>query len=218
MFQKTGKFLILVIGLICLAGLSVFAQTEISINKHPLRDFAQFVNEKVTAKEVDLNAEFLIELEGVLNKTGKFDIKQTKFTKSEGDKQIVDIAKTAIEAVNDSGWLVYLKELGVSKIFVKFQQDKENITVNIKSEMESNNRANAITSMVRTLLMIGKLKKQQEIEGMITNKASLTDEIRLLESLNSSSEGKFFVLNFSMAQGVKQEMIERRLKELNEQN
>jgi hypothetical protein len=225
MFQKTGKLIILIIGLICLADLSVFAQTEISINNRPLQDFAQLVNQKVSAKEVDLNAEFLVEMEGVFTKNGKLDLKQTKFTKSEGDKQIVDIAKTAIEAVNDSGWLGYIKELGITKVFVKAQQDKGNIAFVLKGEMLNDSKARLSAVALNFMLKMAVQQKKQiieknnpEIAGNFTTEQNRGDEIRLLESLNSSSEGKFFVINFSVAQGVKQEMIERRLKELNEQN
>jgi hypothetical protein len=225
MFQKTGKFLILIIGLICTADLSVFAQTESLINKRPLQDFAKMVNEKVAAKEIDLNAEFLVEMEGVLTKNGKLDLKQTKFTKSEGDEKLVNVAKQAIESVNDGGWLGYLKQLGVTKVFVKFRQDKENISVSIKSEMESNSRANTTASAVKMLLMAGRQHKKQiieknnpEIAGNKSTEQNRSDEIHLLESLKSSSDGNFFVLNFLMTQSIKQEMIERRLKEINVKN
>jgi hypothetical protein len=207
MLKKTGKSLILVIGLICLAGLSVLAQTEISINKHPLRDFAQFVNEKVAAKEVDLNDEFLVELEGVLGKDGRFDIKQTKFTKNEGNKQIVDVAKEAIEALGDSGWLGYLRNFGVEKVKVSLSQDKQTFRTTILSEEPTRNRANTIASgfrvLISSVLLMDKTSDRKLGE----------DEKLLLSSSKVTSEGNNFILKIEIPKVLFQEMVNRKLQE-----
>jgi hypothetical protein len=209
MFQKTGKSLILVIGLICLAGLSVFAQTEISINKTPLRDFAQFVNEKVTAKEVDLNAEFLVELEGILKKDGHFDIKQTKFTKSEGDEKIIEVAKNAIEAINDSGWFGYLSNIGVEKIKVSLSRDKQTFRTIILSEQPTQNRANTIASGFRFLISTALLMDKT------SNKNLSADEKLLLSNTKAVSEGNNFILKIEIPKVLFQEVIGRKLQEVN---
>jgi hypothetical protein len=209
MLKKTGKSLILVIGLICLAGLSVLAQTEISINKHPLRDFAQFVNEKVAAKEVDLNDEFLVELEGVLGKDGRFDIKQTKFTKNEGNKQIVVVAKEAIEALGDSGWLGYLRNFGVEKVKVSLSQDKQTFRTTILSEEPTQNRANTIASgfrvLISSVLLMDKTSDRKLGE----------DEKLLLSNTKAVSEGNNFVLKIEIPKVLFQEVIGRKLQEVN---
>jgi hypothetical protein len=207
MFQKTGKLIILIIGLICLADLSVFAQTEISLNKRPLQDFAQFVNQKVTAKEVDLNDEFLVELEGVLGKDGRFDIKQTKFTKNEGNKQIVDVAKEAIEALGDSGWLGYLRNLGVEKIKVSLSQDKQTFRTIILSGHPNQNKANTISSgfrfLISTALLMDKTSDRKLGE----------DEKLLLSSSKATSEGNNFILKIEIPKVLFQEMVNRKLQE-----
>jgi hypothetical protein len=209
MLKKNGKSLILVIGLICLAGLSVFAQTEISINKTPLRDFAQFVNEKVTAKEVDLNAEFLVELEGILKKDGHFDIKQTKFTKSEGDEKIIEVAKNAIEAINDSGWFGYLSNIGVEKIKVSLSRDKQTFRTIILSEQPTQNRANTIASGFRFLISTALLMDKT------SNKNLSADEKLLLSNTKAVSEGNNFILKIEIPKVLFQEVIGRKLQEVN---
>jgi hypothetical protein len=208
MFQKTGKLIILIIGLICIADLSVFAQTEITINKRPLRDFARFVNEKVIAKEVDLNEEFLVELEGVLRKDGHFDIKQTKFTKSEGDKKIVDIAKNAIEAISDSGWLGYLSNIGVEKIKVSLSQDKQTFRTIIDGEQPTAEKARIISSAFNTLLKFAVMLDKDN------SKKLGTDEKFLLSNTKAASEGNNFILKIEIPKVTFQEMIDRKLQEV----
>ncbi len=208
MLKKTGKLIILVISLICLADLSVFAQTEITINKHLLQDFAENVKGKVDAKEIDLNAEFSVELEGVLSKDGHFDIKQTKFTKSDGDKQIVDIAKNAIEAVGDSGWLGYLRNLGIEKIKVSLSQDKQDFRAIISSEQPNQNKANTISSSFRALISLALLMDKT------SDKKLGADEKLLLSNSKVTSEGNNFILKIEIPKVSFQEMISRKLQEV----
>ncbi len=61
--KKFGKSVFLACGLLLmLAALPVLAQKNVEINKKPLRDFADLVNQKIAGKKVDLNAPFSVEL------------------------------------------------------------------------------------------------------------------------------------------------------------
>ncbi len=208
MRQKTGKLIFLIISLICLADLSVFAQTEITINKRPLQDFAQYIKTQVDAKEVDLNAEFSIELESILSKDGHFDIKQAKSIKSDSDKQIVEVAKNAIEAVGDSGWLGYLRNLGIEKIKVSLSQDKQDFRAIISSEQPNQNKANTISSSFRALISLALLMDKT------SDKKLGADEKLLLSNSKVTSEGNNFILKIEIPKVSFQEMVSRKLQEV----
>lgn len=184
-------------------------QNEIIINKMPIRDFGRYVVEKLKKDEVDLNAPFVVEFESVLGKEGKLDSKLSKFTKTEGDEKLVEIVKYAIAAVNDSGYLQYLQQIGGKKGFVSIQQDKDNFSVSIKSELVSDTEAKKLATGFNSVLQIAKYRKQR-----IGADENDKDELRLLEFALVKSEGKFLMLNFVMPQTVKQELINRKLNEL----
>src|SRR5687768_8765744 len=112
--------------LLLLAAFPVFAQEkhsdEIVVNKKPLQDWASFLFDKIEKNEVDLTQSFLVELDGELTKEGKLDKQKSKFIRTEGDVQMVEIAKRAIEAFHDSGMFNYLLNLGIKKVNVVYAQ------------------------------------------------------------------------------------------------
>jgi hypothetical protein len=205
MFQKIGKCLFLIICLICLAGLSVFAQSaaekEAGINKRPLKDFARLVSDKVTANKIDLTEEFSIEIESFLTKQGKLDAKRTKFQKTEGNENLVEIAKQAIQAVSDSGWLGYLQKLGVDKINVKLSQDKEIVKVIIACEQTSQEKARITSSAFNALLKLVVLSKKQNYQT-ISNTENM-----LLNGTKVTSEENRFIINFELPKSSVEMMI-----------
>lgn len=188
--KKTVYKFSLIYGLLLtLAAFPVFAQNgKLELNKRPLLDLGKFVLEKVQKKEVDLKSPFSLRLQGRLNADGRFDVKTTKFTKSEGDQEIIEIAKQAIEAVNDSGIFIYLKQLGLNEIEISLAQTDKDFSANLKSTLESANRAKTITSGMNTMFQIG-----------IGNAQSRDDNSKaLLEKSKVESVGKDFLLKFSM--------------------
>ena len=176
----------------------------VEINKKPLTDFADDVATKWDAKEVDLNQDFTIVLNGVLTKDGKLDKDKSKFdvSKQKGDPKMIDVGKAALEALGDSGYLTYLKLLGVDKVNATLVQDDKTITVIITSSQKTPERAKTVADGLQGAIMLGKLK---------TNNPS--DERTLLDGATVTSDGKSFVLNFVIPKPVAQEMITRKLKE-----
>ena len=189
-----------------LAAFPVFGQENkdgITINKRPFKDFGEFVKQKLDNKEVDLDKPFLVELEGILTKDGRFDTKNTRFIRSEGDAEMIKVAKQAISAISDSGWFAYLQKSGVEKINLILAQDDKTVSSIIKSEMADENKAKTIASGLNAIIQIGKTKiKDGE------------DEKLLLNGANVASKEKQFIINFAMPKSAAQEMINRRLKEL----
>jgi hypothetical protein len=170
----------------------------ISLNKRPLKDFAYSVKTGRDENGLNLQAPFKVTAEGVLNKDGKFDISKTKFIEKAGDEKMIEIAKEAIEAVNDSGWLAYLTALGNKKVTFTIQQDQEKIAVQIQSAVDNDTSARRIASGLNTIIAIAK--------GRVDD-----DEKTLLGGATVTNNGNVFVLNFALPQTVAQKMIKDKL-------
>lgn len=184
--------------------LSSEAVKAVEINKKPLVDFADTVVVKWAANEVDLNQEFTVVLNGVLTKDGKLDRDKSVFDtkKQKGDQKMIDITKSAIEAVGDSGFLTYLQSLGVEKITMTLVQGENEITAAIVSSQKSPERAKSISSGMNNYISIGKMLVKDP-----------SDERTLLEGASVTADGMNFVLNFKMPKDIAQEIITRKLRE-----
>jgi hypothetical protein len=180
------------------------AVTGLEINRKPLTDFADQVAIQVETREVDLNQPFMIVLNGVLTKDGKLDRKLSKFdvSKQKGDPKMIDVAKAAIEAVGDSGFLTYLKSLDVEKLTMTLVQDDEKIHAVISSTQTSPERAKSVASGLNSYISIGKIAVKNP-----------SDERTLLDGAKVVDDGKNFVLNFTIPKPVAHEMITRKLQE-----
>lgn len=180
------------------------AVKDVEINKKPLVDFADVVAAQWEAKEVDLNQNFTLVLDGLITKDGKLDREKSKFdvSKQKGDPKMIDVGKSAIEALGDSGYLNYLKLLGVDRINATLVQDEKQITVVINSVQKTAERAASVASGLNGYILIGK-----------TVAKNPSDERTLLDGAKVSADGKSFVLNFTIPKPIAQEMINRKLSE-----
>ncbi len=142
---------------------------------------------------------------GVLTEDGKLDPKKSGYVKlkdeEQGDQEMVDIAKDAIEAINNSGLFYYLKTLGVDKVDFTLIQDDKQIYALISSSQKDENKAKTISSGFNNLLSIAKLTvKEEELKT-------------LLNSAKVEPQGKNFILNFNIEKPIAQKMIEQKLQE-----
>lgn len=185
------------------------------INKKPLKDFAANVKTRYQKKEVDLSQNFVVVADGVLTKDGKFDVSldkrtrkpKTQITKTEGDARMIEIAKEAIAALGDSGWLLYLAQEGIEKVNFSITQDNDNLIVRVVSDQPNKERAATVASKLNGLIQA----------ALVADKNGLVklgeDEKVLLSSARVVSEEKLFVLNLALPKPLAQEMITRRLNE-----
>lgn len=185
---------------------------EVTINKQVLKDFGSYVKGRVDNKEVDLNQPFKIVVEGPLTKDGKFDISidsktkkaKTQFTYWEGNEQMVDVAKKALEAIGDSGVLGYLRNLGAENVKITLIQDGEKIFARIESDLKDANKANTMASGLRIILNAAKSRENLgEDEKMLLSGAQ-----------DPTSNGSIFIIDFAIPKAQAQAMIERNLKKL----
>ncbi len=170
------------------------------INKKPLQDFGEDVLDKVEAKKVDLTKAFMVVMEGTITKEGKFDPKKSGYVKLDGDQEMVNVAKSAIEAIGDSGILTYLQKFDVEKINFTLVQDDKQIYAIITSDQKSESKAKTVSSGLNTAISIGKATVKEE------------DTLALLNAAKVENKGKSFVLNFKLDKNIAQELINRQLQ------
>ncbi len=179
------------------------AEFNKTFNKKPLQDFADGVIAKADdpKTKVDLKQSFKVVLDGVLTQDGKFDEKKTKFTKNEGQEQMVFVAKDAIQALGDSNLFIYLRNLGVEKVNITLVQDDKQISAIIRSDQPNEQRARTISSGFNGLIVGAKLTVKEEDIKMLLNASKVT------------AEGKSFILNFTIPKDEAHKIIEQKLEE-----
>ncbi|CAN5389322.1 hypothetical protein BH10ACI1_BH10ACI1_00060 [soil metagenome] len=209
--KNSKPFIFLLCGIVFgLAAFPVFAQKvepkDIVINKRPLQDFSELLKEKIEKGEVDLDKSFKVVLEGVLTEDGKFDLQKSKFTLSEGDEQMVNVAKSGIQAIGDSGYFGYLRKLGAEKVKLTVAQDGETFSARIETEQNDENKAKTMASGLNTLLSGIKLISKQE-----NNKIS-DDEMTIINGFQvPMTDGKNVILNFALPVKTFHEILLRNL-------
>lgn len=180
-------------------GIEIMPVAEDIINKKPLQEFGDNVLDKVTAKTLDLNKPFMVVMQGALTDKGKFDKNSSKYVRTDGDTEMVNVAKSAIEAIGDSGILTYLTNLGVKNVNFTLVQDDNQIYAIITSDQKSENKAKSTSSSLNSFISIGKLTIKEE------------DTLALLNAAKVESKGNNFILNFKIDKPVAQELIKRQL-------
>src|SRR5436190_17805403 len=81
---------------------------EGEINKRPFKDLAEYFVELKKQGKLDVNQPFEIAIDSQLDNNGK--VKDAKTTRTLGDPVLNDLAKRLVEAMNESGILVYMKK------------------------------------------------------------------------------------------------------------
>lgn len=190
-----------------LAAFPVFAQEEKPVSEYrmsqrPLDNLAQLVRRETAAGKVDLTKPFSIQLEGVLNNDGRLDAKKSKFTKTAGDAAMIEIGKSFIEAVSDSGFLSYLKSFGVEKLNMVLVQNDNQIYADVFAEVETPQRAASISKSLNLAAQIARTRKDER-------KNLRDDEKILISGLNASSDGKTLAIKVAYEKSVIQELINR---------
>ena len=175
---------------------------ENQINKKVLKDFAAYANELKNQGKLDLNKPFEIVIEAELDEQGK--LKNPRFTKKEGDENLIDVFGRMIAALNDSGFLTYLQPISkdnpgsIVKITVK--QGEQDVLASVESEASSPQRAESLARALNNLLFFG--------AGSRAGK----DEEVLMKNTNATPDGKKVVVNFSMPRQSVVEMIKKQLQ------
>ncbi len=174
---------------------------ENEINKKALKDFAIYANDLKNKGQLDLNKPFEIVIEAELDKDGK--LRDPKFTKKEGDQNLIDLFGRMIGALNDSGFLVYLKPIDKdnpgTKVVFTIKQGETEVLASVESEASSEDSARVLARGFNAALMIG-----------AQSRAGKDEEI-LLKNTTASPNGKKIIFNFTMPRQAVVDLIKKQL-------
>lgn len=174
---------------------------ENEINKKVMKDFALYANELKKQGKLDLNQPFEITIEAELDQEGK--LKNAQFTKKAGDANLVDLFGRMVAALNDSGFLVYLKPLDKdnpgSKVVFTIKQGESEVLATVESEASSEENARVLAKGFQMALALGAQSRAGK------------DEEVLLRNTSAEQVGKKIVFNFTMPRQAVVDLIKRQL-------
>jgi len=158
---------------------------------------------------LNLESEFVVNGIGKLDKTGKLDPKTFRYVKTAGtDEALVNVVKDSIEAINEAGYLAYIKDIIGKELNFTFQQDKENIQAVFQSDLDNDSLAKQRKTSLDLLIAIAKQRKQGENAS-----ADDKDDLVLLDGVKTEAIGKKLVITFVVPKAIAHPMIQRKLAE-----
>lgn len=174
---------------------------ETEINKKVMKDFAAYANDLKNQGKLDLNKPFEIVIEAELDKDGK--LKNPKFTKKAGDENLVDLFGRMVAALNDSGFLVYLKPIDAdnpgSRVVFTIKQGESEVLATVESEASSVDSARLLAKGFNAALTFGAQSRAGK------------DEEALLRNTSAEPVGNKIVFNFTMPRQAVVDLIKRQL-------
>lgn len=174
---------------------------EGEINKKALKDFGIYANEMKNNGKLDLEQPFEIVIESELDEFGK--LKNPAFTKKAGDQNLADLSGRMIAALNDSGFLVYLKRINLdnpgTKIIFTVKMDKAELVATVESEASSADSARILAAGFKAALGYGMLARKGK------------DEEVLLRNTTVEPDGKRIKFNLTMPRQPVVDLIKKQL-------
>jgi hypothetical protein len=180
----------------------------VEINKRPIIDLGNMVNEMLARNEVDLQSEFIGNAKGKLTKDGRIDPKTLKLQIESPDADMQRIIQEGILAIDAAGYLQYLNLLSGHDFDLVLKQDAETISAVIQSEMESERRADSTRRSLDLALAAAKVAKSGSNADQNDK-----DDLILLENAKVESNGKKVIIRFVVPKSVVHPMIQRKLAE-----
>jgi hypothetical protein len=174
---------------------------ENEINKKALKDFANYANDLKNQGKLDLDKPFEIVIEAELDQNGK--LQNARFTKKAGDPNLVDLFGRMVSALNDSGFLIYLKPLDKdnpgSKVVFTIKQGESEVLATVESEASSDDSARILAKGFNAALAIG-----------AESRAGKDEEV-LLRNTSALPVGKKIIFNFTMPRQAVVDLIKKQL-------
>ena len=168
-----------------------------------MKDFAVYALDLKNQGKLDLNQPFEIIIEAELDQNGK--LKDPKFTKKAGDANLVDLFGRMVAALNDSGFLIYLKPVDKdnpgSKVVFTIKQGESEVLATVESEASSIESARVLAKGFNLALSLGAQSRAGK------------DEEVLLKNTSAEPVGKKIVFNFTMPRQAVVDLIKRQLAE-----
>jgi len=175
---------------------------ETQLNKQVLKDFAKYANDLKGQGKLDLDKPFEVVIEAELDKNGK--LQNARFTKKAGDENLVDLFGRMVAALNDSGFLFYLKQISKDNpggtIRFTIKQGETEVLASVESEASSPDSARTLAKALNAALVFGAISRSGK------------DEEVLMKNTNVTPDGKKILINFSMPRQNLVDMIKRQLE------
>jgi hypothetical protein len=191
---------------------SAFAQEpvrDVTINKRPFVDLGVHINELIEQKRLDLDTPFLVVASGALDQNGKIKRSTFKFIKMEGPSPtMLDVVKSTITALIDSGYLQYLSTLGVSEIRIRAEQDSNEFSFSLESQLANESRPKTIATLVNSLI---EMKKREKVGTEETQ--AQKDDLLLLQGATALANGKMWSFGLHIPKAEFQDLLGRKLAE-----
>ena len=180
--------------------LSLPAESE--INKKVLKDFANYANDLKNQGKLDLNKPFEIVIEAEMGADGK--LHKPRVTKKSGDDNLIDLFRQMIAALNDSGFLIYLKQISQdkpgAKVVITVKQGESEVLASVESETASSADATRLAKVLNMGLAFGAGSRKGK------------DEEVLMRNTTATPDGNKVVVNFSMPRQSVVDMIKKQLE------
>lgn len=174
---------------------------ETEINKKPLKDFAAHANDLKNQGKLDLNKPFEVVIEATLDENGK--LKGARVVDKEGDENLVDMFRKMVQALNDSGFLIFLKPINQdnpgARVKITIKQGDQQILASVETESSSAGSAERLSNTLNNLLVFGAVSRNGK------------DEAELMKNTSAAPDGKKVVVNFSMPRQTVLDMIKKQM-------
>lgn len=182
---------------------------EVEINRRPMADLGNTINELREKNAINLESEFVVTGKGRLDKNGRLDPKTFRYGTVAGkDETVVNIVKESIEAINEAGYLAYIKDIIGKDLAFTVQQGNENIEAMFQSELDNPSLAAQRKSSLDLLISLAKARKQGENASQNDK-----DDLVLLDGVKTEVVGKTLTIKFVVPKAVAHPMIQRKLAE-----
>jgi hypothetical protein len=173
-----------------------------TINRQPIKDLTSYANDLNSKGRLDLTKDFEVGIQAELDSNGK--LKNPIVKQKSGDPNLTALATRAIGAINESGLLVYLKDVNDGKptnVTFVVSQDKDSLIGRVETELGSEDVARQQAKAFSLLLALGQRAR-----------AGKNEEI-LLKATKATTEGRKLVFNFSMSRQAAGDLIKKQLAE-----
>jgi hypothetical protein len=175
---------------------------ENQLNKQVLRDFAKYANDLKNQGKLDLDKPFEVVIEAELDQNGK--LVNPRFTKKAGDPNLVDVFARMVAALNDSGFLIYLKPISRdnpgARVKFTIQQGENEVLASVESEASSDASARVLAKALNAALVFG-----------ASSRAGKDEEV-IMKNTNATPDGRRVLVNFSMPRQTVVDLIKKQLE------
>jgi len=175
---------------------------ETQLNKQVLKDFAKYANDLKNQGKLDIDKPFEVVIEAELDQNGK--LVNPHFTKKAGDPNLVDVFARMVAALNDSGFLIYLKPISRdnpgAKVKFTIKQGEQEVLASVESEASSDASARVLAKALNAALVFG-----------ASSRAGKDEEV-IMKNTNATPDGKRVLVSFSMPRQTVVDLIKKQLE------